>query len=456
MKLKVVLSILSCKITCAVLRAFKKGGTSLPGKIALLFCKDILKYVSKNVKVILVTGTNGKTTTCRIIETALEEAGINYFSNKSGANLLNGVVTSFCLASSLSGKNRHDYAVIECDEAALRQVTKYINPKVILVTNIFADQLDRYGDVFNILRLIADGINNCDSATICINADCSLCTHLMTLTGKEVRLFGVDIEIPDAHINEQNGILHCIKCGNPYTYDYVTYAHLGGFRCNRCGYKRNKPDVGAVSISNMDITGSDIIMSMNNRQYNLRVNLAGAHNIYNALAAACALNTVGMEDKHILTAVSTFKSGFGRMEIIKINNIPVNIILVKNTAGFNQIINYLFLVEDEYILSVILNDKPADGTDVSWINDVDFEKLNETEEKIRYVYLGGTRAEDMALRLKSAGFDMNKVCTVKNDKALVNKALEHNIPIYITATYTAMFNLRNMLTGKYSLKEFYK
>ncbi len=456
MKLKVVLSVLSCKITCAVLRALKKGGTSLPGKIALLFCKDILKYVSKNVKVILVTGTNGKTTTCRIIETALEEAGINYFSNKSGANLLNGVVTSFCLASSLSGKNRHDYAVIECDEAALRQVTKYINPQVILVTNIFADQLDRYGDVFNILRLIADGINNCDSATICINADCSLCTHLMTLTKNKTRLFGVDEKIPDTHINEQNDVLHCIKCGNPYTYDYVTYAHLGGFRCDNCGYRRHKPHVSAVSVKNMDVTGSDIAMTVDGRLYDVRVNLPGAHNIYNALAASCALNAIGIADKHILTAVSTFKSGFGRMETVKINNVPVNIILVKNTAGFNRIIDYLFLVDDEYILCVILNDKPADGTDISWINDVVFEKLREMNDKIRYVYLGGSRAEDIALRLKNAAFDMNKISIAKNDTTLVKTALEHNIPIYITATYTAMFNLRNMLTKKYSLTDFYK
>ena len=455
MKLKVVLSVLSCKITCAVLRALKKGGTSLPGKIALLFCKDILKYVSKNVKVILVTGTNGKTTTCRIIETAMQEAKFNYFSNKSGANLLNGVVTSFCLASSLSGKNRHDYAVIECDEAALRQVTKYINPQVILVTNIFADQLDRYGDVNNILRLIADGINNCDSP-ICINADCSLCTHLMALTKNRTRLFGVDVKMPDTHINEQNDVLHCIKCENPYTYDYVTYAHLGGFRCDNCGYRRHKPDVGAVSVKNMDVTGSDIAMTVDGRLYDVRVNLPGAHNIYNALAASCALNAIGIADKHILTAVSTFKSGFGRMETVKINNVPVNIILVKNTAGFNRIIDYLFLVDDEYILCVILNDKPADGTDISWINDVVFEKLEEINDKIRYVYLGGSRAEDMALRLKNVDFDMNKVSVAKNDATLVKTALEHNIPIYITATYTAMFNLRNMLTKKYSLTEFYK
>ena len=144
MKLNVFLSILSCKISCNLLRAIKKGGTALPGKIALFFCKDILKHVAKNIKVILVTGTNGKTTTCRIIENGFKQARLNYFSNKSGANLLNGVITSFCLASSLTGKNRHDYAIIECDEAALSQVTEYINPNVILITNIFRDQLDRY------------------------------------------------------------------------------------------------------------------------------------------------------------------------------------------------------------------------------------------------------------------------------------------------------------------------
>lgn len=456
MKLNVALSVLSCKISCTLLRIFNKGGTALPGKIASFFCKDILKYVSENVKVILVTGTNGKTTTCRIIENGFILSGLNYFSNKSGANLLNGVITSFCLSSSLSGKNHHDYAVIECDEAALSHVTKFIDPEVILVTNIFRDQLDRYGEITNTLNLIAKGINNCESACICINADCSLCTHLLSITSKKAILFGVDEKIYDNLIKEPKDALYCIKCRYPYTYDYITYAHLGGFKCENCGYQRQNPDVHAVGILNTDASGSDIEIIIRNRKYKTRVNLPGAHNIYNSLAAACAMNAIGIEDTHILNAIGSFESGFGRMEEINVNGISLSIILVKNPAGFNQILNYLFIVDIKFILIIMLNDQAADGTDVSWIYDVAFEKLLDIHNKIEHIYIGGSRAYDMALRLKYADIDMSKVNIEQNDANLVNKALEHNIPIYITPTYTAMFNLRNMLAKKYSLKEFYE
>ncbi|MFA5341143.1 MAG: MurT ligase domain-containing protein [Clostridia bacterium] len=456
MKLNVFLSVLSCKISCYLLRVVNRGGTALPGKIASFFSKDILCHVSKNVKTILVTGTNGKTTTCRIIENGLKLAGLNYFANKSGANLLNGVITSFCLSSFLNGRNKHDYAVIECDEAALNQVTEFIDPIVILVTNIFRDQLDRYGEITNTLNLIAKGINKSKKTVICINADCSLCTHLLELTSKKAFLFGIDEKIYDNLLKEPKDALYCIKCKHPYTYDYITYAHLGGFKCNNCGYMRNNPDVHVKRILSSNQSGSSIALMINNDIYETSVSLPGAHNIYNAVAAACVLNAIGVENINILNAISTFESGFGRMEKISINKIPLNIILVKNPAGFNQILNYLSLFDTDFILVIMLNDQSADGTDVSWIYDVAFEKLNDILKKIRHIYIGGTRAYDMALRLKYAYIDMNKVSIEQDDEKLVNEALKHNIPVYITPTYTAMFNLRNMLAKKYFLKEFYE
>jgi len=456
MKLNVFLSILSCKISCNLLRAIKKGGTALPGKIALFFCKDILKHVAKNIKVILVTGTNGKTTTCRIIENGFKQARLNYFSNKSGANLLNGVITSFCLASSLTGKNRNDYAIIECDEAALSQVTEYVNPSVILITNIFRDQLDRYGEITNTLNLIIKGINKSESACLCINADCSLCTHISDLSSKKALLFGIDQKIYDNLTKEPKDALYCIKCRHPYTYDYITYAHLGGFNCLNCGYRRHNPDIHVIELINTDQKGSEILLKIVNSQYRVRVNLPGAHNIYNALAAACVLHAMKIDDLHILNAISTFESGFGRMEQIIIEDVQTNIILVKNPAGFNQILNYLSMIDNNFILVIMLNDQSADGTDVSWIYDVSFEKLLDIQDKIAHTYIGGSRAYDMALRLKYGGLDINNITIEQDDIKLLKKALAHNIPVFITPTYTAMFNLRNMLARQYSLKEFYE
>lgn len=456
MKLKVFISVLSCKISCYILRLMKKGGTALPGKIAAFFCKDILRFASMGVKTILVTGTNGKTTTSRIIEKGFQEAGIDYFSNKSGANLLSGVITTFCLNSSVNGKNKHQYAVIECDEAALNQITSYVDADVILVTNIFRDQLDRYGEITHTLNLIAKGINNCTNVKICINADCSLCTHLLEVTAKDALLFGVDVKIYDHLVKEPKDALYCIKCQHPYEYEYVTYAHLGGFKCDNCKYQRLNPDVHVSNIQNIDDSGSDISLEIFNKSYKVRVNLPGAHNIYNAVSAACALKALNIEDQYVLSAISGFESGFGRMEVMQIGSVPVNMILVKNPAGFNQILNYLSIIKTEFVLCLLLNDQAADGTDVSWIYDVSFEKLLDIIDSIKHIYVGGTRGFDMALMLKYAGFDMDRVIIELDSEKLLNKALAHNVPIYITPTYTAMFNLRKLLAKKYSLKEFYE
>lgn len=456
MKLNVFLSVLFCKLSCYLLRLLKKGGTALPGKIALFLCKDILSHVSKNVKVIIVTGTNGKTTTSRIIEQGFIEADLKYFTNKSGANLLSGVVTSFCINSNLKGINKYQYAVIECDEAALNQVTNFISPQTILVTNIFRDQLDRYGEISHTLNLIAKGINNCKDVTICLNADCSLCTYLINLTSKKAILYGINTYIYDNLTKEPKDALYCLKCRHPYEYDYITYAHLGGFKCTNCDYRRINPEICVTDILNINESGSNVVLKIFDKSYEIRVNLPGAHNIYNATAAACALKTIDIKDEFIISAISNFKSGFGRMEKIFINSIPVNIILVKNPAGFNQILNYFSIIDKPFVHVIMLNDLSADGTDVSWIYDVSFNKLLNISKILKHIYIGGKRAYDMALRLKYEGFDMSMVSIEQDNEKLINVALSHNVPVYITPSYTAMFELRNMLVKKYGLKEFYE
>ncbi|MFA7673089.1 MAG: MurT ligase domain-containing protein [Clostridia bacterium] len=456
MKFKIFLSILLCKLSCSILRTLGKGGTALPGKIALFICKDILRYVSSNVQTVIITGTNGKTTTSRIIEKAFSESGLSYFSNKSGANLLSGIVTVFCLNSDMKGHNKYKYAIIECDEAAFRLVAEYIDVKCVLVTNIFRDQLDRYGEITSTLNLITEGINKCKDVTVCINADCSLCSHIYSLTKKKILFFGVDTSIYQNIIKEPKDALFCIKCQKPYSFDYVTYGHLGGFRCDACGYHRMDPYIRVSKIISMDENSSDVQLFIGQNAYDVKVNLPGAHNVYNAVAAACVMKVFDIDENIIVRSLGSFECGFGRMEKMFLNGVATEIILVKNPAGFNQILNFLVNIHGEFVLAILLNDELADGTDVSWIYDVYFEKLLSYQDNMKAIYVSGNRAHDMQVRLKYAGLDMNNVFILKNTDKLFEKALSHGIPLYITPTYTAMFDLRKKIAKKYGIKEFYE
>ena len=238
MGIRTRLAVLACKTSNAVLRRMGRGGTNLPGKIALKIDKDILKELSRGVKVTVVTGTNGKTTTSRMIEQAFEEAGYKYFANKSGANLLTGIITVFAQHCSLSGKCSYTHALIECDEAAFRKTSEMLPVECLVVNNIFRDQLDRYGEITHTLNAIREGITHVPDATLCLNADCSLTSSLADDVPNKVVWFGVDVPIYKETAFELSDAVYCIHCKTEYEYDYRLTAIL------------------AVSaVRNVDITG---------------------------------------------------------------------------------------------------------------------------------------------------------------------------------------------------------
>ena len=213
------------------LRRLLRGGTAFPGRVALKVYPQVLGVLSRGVRVILVTGTNGKTTSSRMIEQAFADAGLNYFANRSGANLISGITAEFAMHSTLTGRPKCQFAVIECDEAASKTVLKYLKPEVIVATNVFRDQLDRYGEVTHTLDNIRLGIENSPNATIAVNADDSLCTSLAAQVKNPVLFFGVDTPIYSERVQELSDAPYCIRCGHEYVYDYVTYGHLGKYRC---------------------------------------------------------------------------------------------------------------------------------------------------------------------------------------------------------------------------------
>ena len=289
------------KLITKVMNLLGYGATTLPGRIALFFKRDILAKLSQGVKVIVITGTNGKTTSARIVEEGLKEAGKSYFINRSGANLITGITTSFILNSTNSGKCTKEYAVIECDENAFRTVSKYLKAKVVLVTNVFRDQLDRYGEVSHTLSAIQESVNNLPEATLVINGDCSLTN---TLKRENTVTYGVSVPL-DQTSAVRDGT-RCIHCKHQLEYDYFTYAHLGKYRCPGCGYCRETPDYNVTDIVETTPDSSTVML---NGTTPVKINLGGVYNIYNGIGALAALVSLGIDRETALHALERFSGG---------------------------------------------------------------------------------------------------------------------------------------------------
>ena len=456
MKLKTRLAVAVCKASGAVLRRLGRGGTNLPGKLALKIDKNILGELSRGVKVTVVTGTNGKTTTSRMIEQAFADAGLKYFSNKSGANLLTGIIAVFAQHCTASGKCPYTHALIECDEAAFRRTSEFLPVECLVVNNIFRDQLDRYGEITHTLNAIREGITHIPDATLCLNADCSLTASLADKIPNKVVWFGVNVPIYENAAHELSDAPYCIRCKTEYEYDYITYGHLGGFRCPKCGYCRHEPDVAVTKILAAGADASDVELSIFGRAHEVHVNLPGGYNIYNAAAAAAVAHVVGIDEQTAVSALGQFECGFGRAEQFQLGQSQARMMLVKNPAGFNQVINLIAHDTGTCKLAFLLNDRFADGTDISWIWDVDFESLAEQQNHFTRIFVSGVRADDMALRLKYAGFPSDRLEVIRDYDKLLGEVGADGTPTFLMPTYTAMFDLRGEIAKHTDVKAFYE
>ncbi len=456
MKISVFFSVLSCKLARFAIRLLGRGGTDSPGRIALKLCPNVLGTLAKGVTTILVTGTNGKTTTSRMIEQALTDSGISFFANKSGANLLSGVTAEFAMHASLTGKCKYPYALIETDEAAFKFISKYVHAKAVVVTNVFRDQLDRYGEVTHTLDNIRLGIANCKDAVLCINADDSLARSLADEVDNPVIFYGVDTPIYEQRVEELSDAPYCIKCKHEYVYDYVTYGHLGGYRCPVCGYSRPATDVSVTKVLSTDTEKSHVMIRCGGQEYDTTVNLPGGYNIYNACATMACGQALGLEAATVSRSLSEFSCGFGRMEKFEIEGTSLRMILIKNPAGCNQVLNFLTNTTEPSVFVVCLNDRAQDGKDVSWIWDVDLEKVAAMGDRLSQLLVSGVRADDMAVRFKYAGVPTEKLRVIKDYGELVKACIAQDKPVYIMPTYTAMLGLREKISKTYGFKNFWE
>lgn len=469
--LQTVAAVAACKATRTGLRLAKKGGTALPGKAARVFAKNILEVTSEGMEIIVVTGTNGKTTTCRMLEHALTSSGRECLSNKSGANLLSGVTAEITCNATITGRPKTHYAVIECDEGALRHVVPLIHPKVIVVTNLFRDQLDRYGEITHTLNAIREGISKVPDAVLCLNADESLTASLAQDMPNKVLWYGIDTPVGEQKAAEISDAKYCIRCGNEYQYEYHTYAHLGGFFCPSCGYKRVKPDVAVTDFVHMGPRGTDVRMRLPEggakegrtdsakapagKEQEVHIALPAVYNTYNAAAAICAYSAFGLPREEILSSLANVHSSFGRMETFRPGKCDVQMILVKNPAGCNQALSYLADMEETFDAVFCLNDRTADGHDISWIWDADYEKVCGCG-RLRHIYVSGDRAEDMQLRLKYAGAKEESVTLIRDNAKLLEIMKASDVPVFVLPNYTSMLALRDVLAQATGTQAFWK
>ncbi|HIQ86212.1 MAG TPA: DUF1727 domain-containing protein [Candidatus Scatomorpha gallistercoris] len=451
--MRLFLAILLCKLSRAALRILGRGGTALPGSLALKLCPDIVARLSRGVRTVMVTGTNGKTTTCRMIEQMLLDAKIDCMANRSGSNLERGIAADLCANASLTGRPKKRTAVIECDEAAFKRVCGEINPEVVVVTNIFRDQLDRYGEVTHTLESIRIGLESAQRATVCLDADDSLVASLAPDAPDRVRFFGIDAALGQG--SEISDAPRCIVCGAEYEYDFHTFAHLGGFKCPKCGYSRTEPDVAVAGVDTLGPDGSVFEIRVDGEYYTAALSLPAAYNLYNAAAAVAAATALGVGAEGALKSLSHIESGFGRMERFELGKAKVTMVLVKNPAGCDRAIDYL--AGQNFGTAVFcLNDGQADGTDVSWIWDAGFERIFAGGKAPQRLIVSGTRAEDMRLRLKYAGAGEGSVTIIRDVVELTDAIAQCEGTVCVMPTYTAMLPLRAELAERVGRKEFWK
>lgn len=456
MSARATIAVWAGKFTTKLLRLAGSGGTSLPGKVVLKICPDILGHLAKDVKIICVTGTNGKTTTCHIIRDMIEAEGKTVFCNDAGANLLGGVVSAFVGAATLGGRIRTDYALLECDEAALKSIVEHFGQLDVtaVVTNVFRDQLDRYGEVLTTVNKIRAGLSQLPNVKLVLNADCSLTSSLSDLSHSEIHYFGVNGALYEGTSSDISDAVYCIHCKTKYQYHYHTFGHLGGFYCEKCGYHRQEPEVALTKVIEWKDASSVIEMDVFGQKVEAEVMLPGGYNLYNALAATEVAHLIGLSDEQIAKVLGGLTTHFGRMEQVMLNNAPLHLVLVKNPAGFNEVLQFLIQQRPTGNIVFGLNDNYADGKDISWIYDVEFERLTEAASGAKHFYFTGKRAYDMQLRLKYADFDTSKFSVEKDYKTLITQLQQSGQETFLVLSYTCMLEFRDKLAEFVPLKKY--
>jgi lipid II isoglutaminyl synthase (glutamine-hydrolysing) len=444
--------LLAARATGAVTRLAGRGGTSLPGKVLMRAEPHAIARLAARLPrgSAVISATNGKTTTAAMVAAVLARAGTRLVHNRAGANMAGGVATALADAARVPG----DMGLFEVDEFWLGPVAGELEPRAVLLGNLFRDQLDRYGE----LEIIADRWAEIvarlpESTALVLNADDPLVADLGR--HRDALYYGVDddaLALPE--LQHASDSKHCRRCGHAYAYEAAYLAHLGHYACPSCGARRPDPHVSASSVELRGIRSAAFTLTAPEGERRVELPLPGLYNVYNALAAAALCLRLGVPLDDIAAGLAAVEPAFGRAETLDLGGRPTSILLVKNPAGANEVLRTLALEGTELDLFGVLNDRTADGRDVSWVWDADWEIV---APRVLRLTCSGTRAAELALRLKYAGVDAERLEVVEGLGRGLDRALAAGDgPLYALPTYTALLELRDLLARRGQAQEYWR
>jgi UDP-N-acetylmuramyl tripeptide synthase len=436
--------LLAARATGAVTRLAGRGGTSLPGKVLMRAEPHAIARLAKRLPrgSVVVSATNGKTTTAAMVAAILARTGTRLVHNRAGANMAGGVAAALAAASRRGG----DMGLFEVDEFWLGPVATELQPRAVLLGNLFRDQLDRYGELEIIADRWADIVAGLDDSTaLVLNADDPLVADLGR--HREATYFGVqDDALALPELQHASDSKHCRRCGAAYAYEAAYLAHLGRYACPVCGARRPDPAVAGEAVELRGIRSAAFTLRAPEGERRIELPLPGLYNVYNALGAAALCLRLGVSLDDVAAGLAAVEPAFGRAETIELSGRPTSILLVKNPAGANEVLRTLAIENAELDLFGVLNDRTADGRDVSWVWDADWEIV---APHVRRLTCSGTRAAELALRLKYAGVDPGRLEVVEDLERGLDLALAAGSgPLYALPTYTALLELRDLLARR--------
>ena len=430
------------------------GGSTVPGIVARRVDPKVLTKLSRRLRLgsAGLTGTNGKTTTTRMVSKILQTAGIGAVNNSTGANLVTGVTAALVADSGLTGKVSSEMGLFEVDEASVPKVAAEAEIGTLAVLNLFRDQLDRYGELAYTGKVVASAFGDLpQSGAVVLNADDPLVASLGRSARRPI-FYGVNEPALDTgrlqHVADSKD---CPFCGMALVYETVYMGHVGVYDCPRCDFSRPEPAYRASRVRLGGATGSEFLLSTPKGGTSVRIALPGLYNVYNALAAAAVAGEAGVGLSEISRGLGEFGGAFGRVERVKAGDRVAFLLLIKNPVGFNEILRTFVTGAEARNVLIAINDRDADGRDVSWLWDVDFEMLADAKSEGKTdaapFTVSGIRAQDMAVRLKYAELPVGPVITDREQA--IKAALAATPPgetLYVLPTYTAMLEIRNTLS----------
>ena len=447
MSVKTSLAIATCKATYKVMRAMGRTARALPGKVALKIDGNLIRELSAGHQTIVITGTNGKTTTTHMIQQAI----INTFGgaayDPSSTNMAQGIATTLCLDSTVGGKRASDWAVIESDEGATKTFLPAMHPQVLVVTNLYRDQVDRYPTWTTARDYIIEAIKTSPETVLVLDADCQVTASIADAVPNKVVWFGVECDPYDEGIADFDEKVACINCGGPLGYMHRTFAHLGTFSCPVCGYAHHTADIAVTGVGAKQEKSCEITVRIHGEELTLPVNIRAGYDIYNAAAALAGLVTLGVSVEQAAEALGHFTHAAHRFEIFDIDGVETRLLLMKNTAGANQLIN-MVASEDKLPENLVcmLGNEIMDGISTDWIQDVRWEKLVTPQTR---VIIGGPCHEDLRARLLRAGLGEDQMHVQTDYSALVGELAAMDGPVTVIANCSTIEALRLELVKKY-------